>query len=118
MIEATLPIPPSTNNLFLTLKNGRRARTTQYKDWQAVASELLHTAYLNAGAPLYQPKRAMRLTVRVGATYRRDISNCVKPIEDLLVSILPLPDDRYNDVVEVSRDLSIEGYAHVRIAPL
>lgn len=118
MIEATLTLPPSTNNLFISLKNGKRAKSAQYKSWQAVATELLHTGYLNAGAPLFAPKTRMRLSIRVGASYKRDISNCVKPIEDLIVSILPVPDDRYNDIVEISRDLTIEGFAHVRIAPL
>jgi hypothetical protein len=118
VIEATLPLPPSANNLFFNLKNGRRAKTTQYKDWQRIAWAALHAAYANAGRPPIEPKTRMRLTVRVGASYRRDISNCIKPIEDLLVAALPLPDDRYNDVVEVSRDLSIEGFAHVRIGAL
>jgi hypothetical protein len=118
MIEATLPLPPSTNNLFFTLKNGKRAKTTQYKDWQRIALAELAVAFVNAGRPAFDPKARMRLSVRVGASYRRDISNCIKPIEDLLVAALPLPDDRYNDVVEVSRDLSIEGFAHVRIGTL
>lgn len=118
MIEAIIPLPPSANNLFLTLKNGRRAKTVQYKDWQRIACEVILTAYNVAGNPRVPKKTKMRLSVRAGASYRRDISNIVKPIEDLLVAVLPLPDDRYNDVVEVSRDLSIEGFAHVRIAPL
>lgn len=118
MIEATLPLPPSTNNLFSTLKNGRRAKTSQYKHWQRIARAGLLAAYACAGNPEYAPKAQMRLSVRIGTGYRRDISNCLKPIEDLIVATLPVPDDRYNDVIEVSRDLTIEGFAHVRIAAL
>ena len=118
MIEATLPLPPSTNNLFFTLKNGRRAKTTQYKDWQRIARAGLLAAYNGAGRPQYAPKGGMRLSVRIGTGYRRDISNCLKPIEDLIVATLPVPDDRYNEIIEVSRDMTIEGFAHVRIAAL
>lgn len=115
MITATLPLPPSANNLFLTLKNGGRAKTAQYKDWQRIARGELLAAYQASGSPAYPAKARMRLTVRLGTGYRRDVSNAIKPIEDLLVAVLPVPDDRYNDEIIATRDLTIEGFAHVTL---
>lgn len=118
MIEVTLPLPPTANNMFFNLKTGGRAKTTQYKDWLRIASAEMQAAYVRAGKPTVPDKEKMALTVTVGANYRRDITNCVKAVEDALCAFLPLPDDRYNDRVLIERDLTIEGHVKAHIAPL
>jgi len=61
----------------------------------------------------------MQIHFRLGIeNRRRDCSNCLKAIEDVLVKELPLPDDRWNDAGSWVRDLSIPGLAHVTVAPL
>ena len=118
MIEVTLPLPPTANNMFFNLKNGGRAKTTQYKDWLRIAKAEMEVAYLRHRKPVYGDKQSMALTVIVGANYRRDITNCVKAVEDALCAFLPIPDDRYNDRVLIERDLTIEGHVKATIAPL
>lgn len=118
MIDVTLPLPPSTNNLFFNLKTGGRAKTQVYKDWQRIAKSELAAAYAMCGSPKWHEKQPMRLKLRVGANYTRDLSNCVKPVEDALCAFLPVPDDRYNDHVEIVRDKTIEGFVRVRLEPV
>jgi Holliday junction resolvase RusA-like endonuclease len=60
----------------------------------------------------------MAMTVRVGVNYTGDIDNRVKAISDLLVQALPIPDDRYIDHISITRDLTIEGFAHVTLEAL
>lgn len=118
MIEATLPLPPSTNNLFFTLKTGGRAKTAIYKQWTKDADLLLGAAYARAGRPVWDDKTPMALEIRLGLTSRRrDQSNCLKAIEDA-VCRLPVPDDRYFDRHIIERDPSLDGMALVRLFPL
>jgi Holliday junction resolvase RusA-like endonuclease len=119
MIEALLPLPPTTNNLFFTLKNGRRAKTSQYVSWIRDADRRLLDAYRKAGSPEYAPKTPMRLEIILGlTTRRRDASNCLKPVEDALCRALPVPDDRYNDEVVLRRDPAADGMAIVRLSAI
>lgn len=118
MIQVTLPLPPSTNNLYVNLKRGGRAKSAPYKSWLKLAEQACVAAYIAAGKPEYPEKAKMRLTVRVGASYRRDVTNCVKPVEDALCAFLPIPDDRYNDHISIARDLDCEGFVICRIEPV
>lgn len=118
MIEATLPLPPSANNLFFNLKTGGRAKTAAYKAWISEAGYHLKTAWSRAGKPEYA-KRPMRLIMDLGLeNRRRDASNCAKAIEDLLVATLPVPDDRWNDEIHIRRTADADGMARVRLEPL
>lgn len=114
----TLPIPPSTNNLYFNLKSGGRAKSVRYKAWLKEAKDACESAFVAAGEPDWPTKQPMRLTVAIGVNYTRDITNCVKPIEDALCAFLPIPDDRYNNVVEISRTLDHAGFAKVELLPL
>ena len=110
MIEVTLPLPPSTNNLYINLKRGGRAKSAAYKQWLLGAKEACEAAWITSGCPVYPDKARMRLTARVGVNYRRDISNALKPVEDALCAFLPIPDDRYNNEIAATRDLNCEGF--------
>lgn len=118
MIDVSLPMPPSANNLFFNLKTGGRAKTPEYNKWLHDAKAAMEAAWYVAGQPKIHEKQKMRLKARVGANYRRDVTNCIKPIEDALCAFLPVPDDRYNDEVTITRDLSIEGFVRVRLEPV
>lgn len=118
MISVILPIPPSTNNLYINLKRGGRAKSAAYKDWLRLARNACQAAYVASGGPVWPDKTPMRLTARVGVNYRRDVSNCLKPVEDALCAFLPIPDDRYNDQIAAVRDLDCEGFVHCIIQPV
>jgi Holliday junction resolvase RusA-like endonuclease len=119
MIEVKLPLPPTSNHLFFTLKTGGRAKSAAYKAWIADADLLLKFAWSRAGRPEWPKATPMRLDIVLGLTQRRrDASNCIKPIEDALCRALPVPDDRYNDHLTVTRDPTYDGLALVRLYPL
>ena len=118
MIRATLPLPPSANALFRNLKSGGRAKTAAYKAWIEEAGYHLMQAWREAGKPEIEPQ-AMLLTISLGLTdRRRDAGNCLKAIEDLLCRCLPVPDDRWNDVIAIGRAPEADGLAHVTLVPL
>jgi crossover junction endodeoxyribonuclease RusA len=75
-----LPFPPSTNNLFINLKRGRM-RSQKYEDWIQEAGYKL-----NAQKPSKTlGKVELFMTFCAPDKRKRDVSNLIKPIEDLLV---------------------------------
>lgn len=117
-IEATLPLPPSANALFVNLKRGGRAKSAAYKAWIEEAGWHLKRAWSAQGKPEISAQ-PMRLHLDLGLTdRRRDASNCAKAIEDLLVAALPVPDDRWNDEIVIRRSTEADGLARVRLEPL
>lgn len=97
-IVLTLPVPPTTNNLYVTRKDGRgRARTSQYAAWQKEAQMLI----MLSGCPR-EGWRHVRVEVRVPINYKRDIDN-IKPILDVLSAMNIVEDDRWVDELEIRR---------------
>lgn len=116
MIKVTLPLPPTTNNLFFNLKGrGGRAKSQAYKQWLKDAQPLILAAYREAGSPVFADKQRMALHLRVGVGYRSDIENRCKAVADALCAFLPIPDDRYTDRVVIERDLDCEGFVVVTL---
>lgn len=119
MLTVDLPLPPSANHLFANAHGGGRVKTAAYKGWLEEARYHVITAWRAAGKPEVGRETPMSLTLRLGLTERRrDASNTVKAIEDVLVKELPIPDDRYNDRILIERDETLAGIARVTIAPL
>lgn len=117
-IIARLPAPPSANELFANrMRGGGRVKTSAYRAWLEEAGYHLRIAWANLGKPEIgtQP---MRLTIKAGIGRHRDLSNCCKAVEDLLVAMLPVPDDRWNDEVHLSRTGEVDGIVHVRLEPI
>lgn len=101
-----LPAPPSANALFKSLRTGRRAKTQVYAAWLEDAGYAAKMAWRALGRPSFVAP--LRLSIHAGVGRQRDISNLIKPIEDLLVKAVPgLPDDRWNDHVTITRDPSL-----------
>jgi Holliday junction resolvase RusA-like endonuclease len=114
MTELRLPFPPSVNNLFTG--RGRRYPSARYRQWKQDAGWQ---------AASQRPKRLAGL-VRIHIVLtapdkrRRDASNYVKAIEDLLVSLRVLEDDHGAYVKGVTAewaDQPGEPGAVVRIIP-
>lgn len=85
----TIPVPPSTNNLFATYGQ-RRVTTEKYMRWQKEADALV----------MIQRSRQERIAPPVQVTIsvpqsnrRRDLGNYEKAVGDCLVRCGILPDD-------------------------
>jgi Holliday junction resolvase RusA-like endonuclease len=119
VIIATVPLPPSANELFANRRSGGgRVKTKAYKAWLEEAGWHLKRAWSGLGRPEF-PEQPMRLEITVGLSGRhRDLSNCCKAIEDAMVKTLPVPDDRWNDVVLLQRGQVPDGLARIRLEPI
>lgn len=97
-LTLTAPIPPSLNNAYTNGRgHGRRVLTKQGRDYKADIAQLLLTrAELLNGFELAigRPERRIGLVLRLWfrTRQRRDISNCVKLIEDALAEELGFDD--------------------------
>lgn len=109
-----LPLPPSTNNLFMTIGK-HRPKSPKYRDWIATAVPMLA-----ALTPLSRPPFALTYTLfgGCGLNLARDLGNIEKPITDAIVAAKLLPDDSLRaglwsiQLRYVERD---EGTACVRV---
>ena len=97
-IVLQLPVPPTTNNLYATRRDGKgRAKTSQYAAWQREAQQLI----MISGCPREGWKH-VRVEVRAPLNYQRDIDN-LKPVLDVLKTMNVIEDDRWVDEYEVRR---------------
>lgn len=107
VLAVSLPMPPSSNNMFATF-NGRRIISREYKAWRAGVKTVINAAWLQQGKPKFEPH--LSLTIHLGLNYRGDISNRIKAIEDALGNSIPgFPDDRYIDKIDIERTPGIDG---------
>ncbi len=97
-ITLTLPVPPSTNALFVNVPGKGRVPSVRYKQWRQDALATLWT----------QPRKFMgcpcAITLIVPDKGRRDLDNFAKPILDFLVQHNFIADDSR----EFVRDLRIK----------
>lgn len=113
-----LPLPPSTNNLFVNAGSGR-AKSAEYKAWLNEARYALITKWRQLGKPTWPDKRPMMLAIDAGLTERRrDLGNIEKAISDVLCKELPVPDDRWTDMIVLKRTTDHPGFVHVVLGPL
>jgi Holliday junction resolvase RusA-like endonuclease len=106
-ITLKLPVPPSTNNLFVNGKRGR-FKSQRYKDWVLEAHSWLkqQTCGVVIGAYLVE--------ITLPEMIRGDIDNRIKPISDFLVTEGVTPDDKHLWKVSVERNPNVEpGWCHV-----
>jgi Holliday junction resolvase RusA-like endonuclease len=77
-----IPFPPATNNLFINLRKGGRARSERYNDWIAEALAMLGRQEL----PKEPYRGPVSLEIAVGRpdNRKRDIDGVLKPALDLL----------------------------------
>ena len=82
-----LPIPPSTNNLFINIAGRGRVISGEYQRWRAAATD-----------SLWQQKTKcfdvpVSITITVEDKGRRDVDNFAKGICDFLVTHKIIEDD-------------------------
>lgn len=116
-----LPLPPSTNALFVEAagkvkgEGRQRVKTLAYKSWLRDAGYLLNAAAARAGVKLDvdEKKEAPAFPVNWGIWIRADldhhsdITNRIKATEDLLVGRKVTCGDQWDDRCTVERDRSI-----------
>lgn len=112
-----LSMPPSTNALFVEAagrKRGegkQRVKTAPYKAWLRGAALQLNRALVDAGArpdPAAPPfAENFGLWIRLNLSHKGDITNRIKALEDLFVSMGATIGDQWNDRCLVERDRTI-----------
>lgn len=93
-----VPVPPSANALFVTFRDRggiRRARTKEYKAWATAAGFMVNAQRPNRVAG------KVNVRILVPRNNRRDLSNHVKAVEDLLVGLQLIDDDRHVQRLDV-----------------
>lgn len=98
MITLVLPVPPSTNNLFVNGKRGR-FKSQRYKDWERDCGFYLMQQTFEKGTITGPYTMAIRVPMKTNA----DITNLMKAPEDVLVSIGVLPDDKHCQRATIER---------------
>jgi crossover junction endodeoxyribonuclease RusA len=87
MLMIKLPFPPSTNTLYRNVRGRGRVKTARYNTWIAAAR-------LNVGpVALIDAKIVLDLTLGRPDRRRRDVSNLIKAVEDLMVKCNVIADD-------------------------
>lgn len=112
MIRIAISFPPSTNNLFATLGR-RRVTSKEYSAWREANGWEIQVQKPGS------IKGRVRLDIKLEEGRRQDASNCIKAIEDLLVTNGVIEGDGPKHVRDVRArfDSSVSG-ALVEIFPI
>jgi len=104
----TLPVPPSTNNLFVNVRGRGRRKSDEYRAW-------LHEAGLKLNLQRPQPVSGpVHVTIRIPDIARGDLDNRIKASLDLLVKHRLIEDDSMVASIHVSRYGGAEMQVEVR----
>lgn len=119
VIELNLPIPPSVNHAYPTVKTKtgkhQRVKSKECRDWIKQADAWLMTqktkyVHANIAGPI-------TLRILLPVEMRGDVSNRTKVAEDYLVRRNITPDDRYSRKVSAERSADVAtGMCRVVIA--
>jgi len=112
IISIQFPYPPTANNLFFNRPGKGRVKTERYRTWLRAAGNDL----LLQRPPKISGKVVVSIVVGRPDRRKRDLSNCIKPIEDLLVAHGLIEDDSLVESLSI-RWGDGKG-AHVLVWPL
>ena len=97
-LYVTVPVPPSTNNLFVTVGR-RRVKSREYREWMVDAVPEM----MKLGPPMSFPAQvSITLLGGPGLNLYRDLDNIAKPVLDALVAASVLPGDSLRHVWRVA----------------
>ena len=120
----TIPLPPSSNNLFANSRNGGRFISPKYKAWREEAGWAIRKAQASWDQAQWTMAKSLfaggghTLRISIPEDARGDASNRIKAAEDLLVSLRITADDSKAQGVQVERDGSVpKGWCVVRVFP-
>jgi hypothetical protein len=119
IFTASLPMPPSANNLFATVfikGKERRIISRAYKAWKKAAGLVLLEQWRQALEPSIGKPYAVHIELDID--HKSDIANREKAITDLLVSTIPgFPGDQWVNRMLIERNREIDG-ARVEVVTL
>lgn len=87
-VRYELPFPPSVNNLFANASKGR-CKTEHYSAWLVTAGKLI----MMQGRKHVHGHVALAVDLVKPDRRKRDLSNTLKAVEDLLVDMQVIEDD-------------------------
>lgn len=99
-----LPFPPTTNSIWRSV-NGRAIKSKRYRQWEIDAGLALKQI---PSVPVTEPY-TLDITLVRPDRRRRDVSNYVKAIEDLLVAHDITPDDSLCQRLTVRWEDAVDG---------
>lgn len=108
----TLPTPPSVNNAYANVPGRGRVPSARLRSWRNVAGWDLKTQHITP----VPGKVQLVIEVERQGNRRTDISNRVKCVEDLLVELKVIEDDRHVERVIAEWSDTIKG-CRVTVAP-
>lgn len=101
-----LPYPPTTNNLYATVR-GRRVLSKAGREYKATTAWLVKAR--RQGALPLGGRLGFRMIVHCPDRRRRDLSNLLKVVEDALKDGQGYFDDSQIDELHVLRDAPLKG---------
>ena len=104
---ASLPVPPSLNNMYANKRGGGRRISERYASWKADASTRVMAARRPRGPMAERAEIEIRIHPVRRGNVRDDITNRIKPLEDLLVNAGILADDSIVAKCTIERDPSL-----------
>lgn len=82
-------LPPSTNNLFANILGKGRVKSKRYRAWLDMCGKEIQLQ----GKKRIHGHVSLNIGLVAPDARKRDLSNAIKPIEDLLVSMQVIDDD-------------------------
>jgi len=105
MIRYTFSLPPSTNHLFANIPGKGRVKTAAYRDWiEAAGYEILAQ-----GRQKIRGKVSIAILASRPDRRKRDCSNLIKPLEDILTRMAVIEDDSFVERLSVQWTDTGEG---------
>lgn len=111
----TLPVPPSTNNLFATGNGGSRFPTLKYWNWQHEAD--MEILAQRSGQPKIVGPVHISITVPFSGG-KSDLDNRIKAVNDALVRMGIIEDDNDAVVAQITVRAAQCAKCTVEVLPL
>lgn len=112
-----LPIPPSTNNLYVNTRNGR-VLSEKGREWKDAAALIVRMCKLRPWVASVRKPFGIEYTVVGPVNMSRDLANCEKIMTDVLVECGVIPGDSLRAGlwrVCLMYAHSTDGEPHVRV---
>ncbi len=104
MLRYELPYPPTTNNLFTNAVKGR-VKSLRYRKWLTVAGQNI----MAQGRRRINGQVSLSIAVTKPDNRKRDLSNLIKAVEDMLVSMAVIEDDSLIQRISIQWDAGLQA---------
>lgn len=108
MLTLKVPIPPTTNHLYLNVKGKGRVKTKAYRVWQEQAG------WLNSKAKWQPFTGLVAIEITVPTDRRRDLDNYLKALCDLLQYMGILKNDSQIEDLRIWRNGGTECVMQIK----